>query len=455
MNIVTKNSQFNSKKHNLICGMEIHVELKTNSKMFCGCKNDPFYAKKPNIHTCPVCLGMPGGLPTINRKAVEWTIKLGLALNCKINLISKFDRKHYFYPDLPKGYQISQLDLPFCYDGFIETNEGRVDIDRIHLEEDTAKLIHTSISGHPVSLIDFNRSSVPLIEIVSKPSIFSANQAVGYAKKLREIIKYLEISDCDMEQGGMRLEANLSLQTPEQSKNNKLPNYKVEVKNINSFRFLHQAIEFESTRQLKLLKSNQTPKQETRGWNSQKNQTIPQRDKDNAIDYRYFTDPDLPPIHFSQKQISQWQSELPKLPDDINKQWYQNYRIELRFAEKLSTSSSQTDWLSKVFALLQANKLDPNKGASLFVNKKIAIDTKAEPKKMVQEFKKITEVTILDTEVIEKLIIGLIKNHPDEIARYKAGETKLLGFFLGLLRPHLPKSSDMKAVATALQKALD
>ncbi|MBW7944663.1 Asp-tRNA(Asn)/Glu-tRNA(Gln) amidotransferase subunit GatB, partial [Patescibacteria group bacterium] len=233
-------------EYQLVCGMEVHAELKTATKMFCGCKNDPFHAPKPNIYTCPVCLGMPGGLPVANRTAIEWTIKLGVALGCKINLFSHFDRKNYFYPDLPKGYQISQYDQPFCYDGKLETEFGPVRIRRIHLEEDTAKLLHKTIDGKKVSLIDFNRSSVPLIEIVTEPDIISPEHAKAYGKTLRQILRFMDIADCDMEQGGMRLEANVSIRPVGEKE---LPVYKVELKNINSFRFLEKAVAYEMERQ--------------------------------------------------------------------------------------------------------------------------------------------------------------------------------------------------------------
>lgn len=435
--------------------MEIHTELKTKSKMFCSCKNDPFHAPQPNCYTCPVCLGMPGALPVPNKTAIEWTIKLGLALNCQINLFSKFDRKHYFYPDLPKGYQISQYDIPFCYGGYIDTEQGRVRITRIHLEEDTGKLLHTTIDGKKVSLIDFNRSSVPLIEIVTEPDIHTTDQAVAYAKSLRQLIRYLEIGDCDMEQGGMRLEANLSLQNDQQKSKVQLPDYKVELKNINSFRFLKQAMEFEVKRQTAELMAGKTPQQETRGWNATKGQSYSQRSKEDAEDYRYFPDPDIPPIHFTKNQIDQFKQDLPELPIIVLDRWQNDWGIEPRFGEQLIETATQTDWLDQVFTLATQSNIEPNKVASLIVNKKLDIDLDQAPQSIVDQVKKISATSSIDEAELTTIIEEVLSAHPTEVARYQAGETKLLGFFLGELRKRLPAQVDMKAVTSCLRDSLE
>lgn len=437
--------------YELVCGMEIHAELKTKSKMFCGCKNDPFFAPAPNTHTCPVCLGMPGALPVANRKAIEWTIKLGLALNCKINLFSKFDRKHYFYPDLPKGYQISQYDIPFCVDGVVDTSSGPVRIRRIHLEEDTGKLIHKTVHGKKVSLVDYNRSSVPLIEIVTEPDIHSATQAKEYAKHIRQILRYLDIADCDMEQGGMRLEANVSVR-PENT--SELPAYKVELKNINSFRFLEQGIGFEIQRQTLELAEGNIPKQETRGWDSVKNVTFPQRSKEEAEDYRYFPDPDLPPIRFEQALIDQLQKEIPELPAEVVKRWSNEYQVEPRYGQMLADDRNQAQQFETIAKLGKQQKIDINKLAGLLVNKKLTWDQNTKAEDLLKKFDEVTKVETVSTDDLNSIINEVKAENPAEVTAYKQGKVQLLHFFFGQVMRKLGKKVDAQQIRTLLEQAL-
>ncbi len=434
-------------KYELVCGMEIHAELKTLSKMFCGCKNDPFNAPNPNIYTCPVCLGLPGALPVANAKAIEWTIKLGLALGCKINLYSKFDRKHYFYPDLPKGYQISQYDLPFCYDGSIETSTGTVRIRRIHLEEDTGKLLHKTVNGEKLSLIDFNRSSVPLVEIVTEPDITSAAQAAEYAKKLRTLLRSLDISDCDMEQGGMRLEANISLRP---IGSDQLPAYKVELKNINSFRFLSGGIQYEIERQAKLLDADETISQETRGYNADKGATFVQRSKEDAEDYRYFPDPDLPPIRFSEEQIGQWRSELPILPDAKMQEWVTRYGIEERFVTQFVQNRETIELLDELFS----QAADAKTLAGDLSNKKISFPkSKNDIAQTLEEFTILHSTISVDDQALSDAISSVLAENTDVKARYQSGQLQLMGFVMGQVMRKLGKA-DPNQVRSAIEKAL-
>jgi aspartyl-tRNA(Asn)/glutamyl-tRNA(Gln) amidotransferase subunit B len=441
----------NTSRYQLICGMEVHAELKTNSKMFCGCKNDPFYAEKANSHTCPVCLGLPGALPTINKKAVEWTIMLGLALHCKINLFSKFDRKHYFYPDLPKGYQISQYDLPFCYDGYLDTEFGKVRIRRIHLEEDTGKLIHRTLNGERVSLIDFNRSSVPLIEIVTEPDIHTAEQAKAYGKALRQILRFLDIADCDMEQGGMRLEANISL-----SPDGNLPNYKVELKNINSFRFMEKAIEFEMERQAGQLDQGETPIQETRGWNDQKGETFSQRTKEDAEDYRYFPDPDLPPMRFTEEYIEKLRAELPELPANKLDRWQKEFGVEKKFATFFLEEKADAQWAEELFKVAQEQKVNPNDLANAVANKKIPVVVpKTIPLQVIETYQAATHRDEVDPEELDNVLKVLIAENPAAVEQYKAGKTQVAGFFIGQTQKKLGKKIDATVLMSRITALLN
>jgi aspartyl-tRNA(Asn)/glutamyl-tRNA(Gln) amidotransferase subunit B len=440
------------KKYEPVIGMEIHVELKTASKMFCGCKNDPFHAGKPNIYTCPVCLGLPGALPVANKKAIEWTIKLGLMLGCKINTLSKFDRKHYFYPDLPKGYQISQYDLPFCYEGKVETSFGPVRITRVHLEEDTGKLIHQKVGGRDVSLIDFNRSSVPLMEIVTEPDIKSAAQAKEYAKKLRQIVRYLDISDADMEKGGMRLEANISLRAKGQ---NDLPNYKVELKNINSFRYLERGIQYEEERQGEILDQGKIPVQETRGYNAQKDVTYSQRTKEEAADYRYFPDPDLPPIKIDDSWLNEVKSSVPDSLNELLGKWQKNYGIKPEIAELLFETQKEGEWLNELFELTGAQKLPVDKLANMLVHKKINAKLFVDDKnKVVEMYKKEVTVDEMSDETLKGFIDKALKANPAAVADYKSGKGAAINFLVGAVMREAKKKIEFGKLVKLIKEVI-
>ena len=436
--------------YQLVCGLEIHSELKTKSKMFCACKNDPFAAGKPNIHTCPVCLGMPGGLPLANKKAIEWTIKIGLALNCQINLFSKFDRKNYFYPDLPKGYQISQHDIPFCHDGFLDTSQGRVRIQRIHLEEDTAKLIHQN----NYTLIDFNRSGVPLVEIVTETDIKNAQQAKEYAQKLRQILRYLDVADCDMEKGGMRLEANISLKK-KTDPDGFLPNYKVECKNINSFRFMEMAINYEMERQAKLLDQGQTPKQETRGFSAESGKTFSQRAKEEAEDYRYFPDPDLPPIEFEPAEIAQIKQESVELPDQYAARLSEEHQLSLDLAQRLVKNKKRAEFFEQLLILAKREKIESKKIINTLLNKKIDYHLSDDPKNTIEEYKKLNELEEMSPEIITELIKELLQENQDVVEKYQSGKTEVLAFLIGQSMKKIAKKVDVNLVKKVLLDQLN
>ena len=340
-----------------VIGMEIHAELKTQTKMFCTCQNGYELQKEPNQNICPICMSHPGMLPTINKQAIKWTILVGLALNCKIAKQTKFDRKNYFYPDLPKGYQISQYDQPLTYSGKLEINGKEVGITRVHLEEDTGKLAH----GANSSLVDLSRAGTPLIELVTDPVIESASEAKDFCQMYQQILRYLEISDADMEKGQMRCEANISMQEAgkfviDGSEVKPLLDYnlnpKSELKNINSFKAMERAVEYEIKRQTKALENNEPLVQETRGWDDDKQKTFSQRVKETAADYRYFPEPDLPPLNISDELITELTGTLPELPHQKLRRFVSQFNLKLEDAKILISDKDLASFTEQVISEL-------------------------------------------------------------------------------------------------------
>ena len=342
-----------------VIGLEVHAQLLTNSKMFCACSSD-YTGAEPNTRVCPVCMGMPGTLPVINRHAVESTIMTALALNCEIAHDTKFDRKNYPYPDLMKGYQISQFDLPLTRNGWLEIEpEGderrRIGITRVHLEEDTARLTHRAdITGETYSLVDINRSGVPLMEVVGEPDLRSPEEARLYLTKLRVILQYLGVSTGNMEEGSFRCDANISMRRP----GDPLPNWKVEVKNMNSFRAVYRALEFEVIRQTDLLSRGERIPQETRGWSEESGGTLSQRSKEYAQDYRYFPEPDLPPLAISDAWISEIKASLPELPDARQNRFMRDYSLSAYDAALLTTTRASADYFERLLEASAAREGD-------------------------------------------------------------------------------------------------
>jgi len=338
-------------RYEVVVGLEVHAQILTQSKMFCSCSTD-YLTAPPNSLTCPVCLGMPGSLPVINRRAVEGTIRTALALNCEIPEFSKFDRKNYFYPDLPKGYQISQYDLPLSRNGHlvfdVKGEARRTGITRVHLEEDTGKLLHAgAIEEAQSSLVDFNRAGVPLMEIVSEPDLRSADEARQYVVELRAILQYLGINNGDMESGQLRCDANVSLRPFGRAEFGT----KVEIKNMNSFRAIHRAIEFEIGRQTEVLDSGGRLVQETRGWNDARGLTVSQRTKEFAEDYRYFPEPDLPPLEVSREWVGEIRAALPELPAARRERFMSAYGLTAYDASLLTSSKPMAAFFEEAVRL--------------------------------------------------------------------------------------------------------
>jgi len=348
-----------------VIGLEVHCQLLTKSKMFCGCSAD-YSGAAPNTHLCPVCMGMPGTLPVINEQAIRYIVTTGLALNCRIAEFSKFDRKNYHYPDLMKGYQISQYDLPICIGGWLDVEvEGRVrrlGITRVHMEEDTARLLHRtdSATGETYSLVDINRSGTPLMEIVSEPDMRTAAEAREYLVRLRQILRYIGVSEANMEEGNFRCDANISLRVRGTEKFGT----KVEVKNMNSFKAVHDALLFEEKRQAAVLNAGGTIPQETRGWVDERGETVSQRSKEEANDYRYFPEPDLPPLQLSRVYVEEIRSSLPEMPE-ARRVRFESLGLSAHEAVTLTEARERADYFE---AVMKAIGGDPGRAAKLGAN---------------------------------------------------------------------------------------
>jgi aspartyl-tRNA(Asn)/glutamyl-tRNA(Gln) amidotransferase subunit B len=454
-------------KYTPVIGLEVHVELKTKSKMFCACSAE-YFGKEPNTHTCPVCLGLPGALPVPSKLAIEWCIKIALALNCEINEYSKFDRKNYFYPDLAKGYQISQYDLPFGHDGFIKLKNGkRIRIRRVHMEEDTGKLTHQEVNGKKVSLIDFNRSGVPLVEMVTEPDFDNATDVKEYLEKLQQIVRYLDVANADMEKGEMRLEPNISLMslrggTTKQSQyidEKDLPNYKVEVKNINSFKFVEKAINYETERQEEILEKGERPAQETRGWNEDKGKTFSQRSKEDAQDYRYFPEPDIPPIVLPKGAVGRIKDQVPELPDKKSARFEAEYALPSYDADILTRDKTLADFFEKstmgLLTILEkpTQNIKPRDIANTIINKKIN-PLQTTPEDLIKQITSAKQTVAMDEKELIKLIDEVIKENEKAVSDYKNGKETVIMFLVGQTMKKIGKKVDVELVKETLKKQL-
>ena len=451
------------KDYEVIIGLEVHAELSTNTKMYCNCSTS--FGADPNTHCCPICTGMPGVLPVLNEKVVEYAVKAGLATNCEISRFSKQDRKNYFYPDLPKAFQTSQYDLPLCIGGHLDINVGgekkRIGITRIHIEEDAGKLIHDAYTGD--TLVDMNRCAVPLIEIVSEPDIRSAEEAVAYMQTLKSILEYLDVCDCKMQEGSLRCDVNLSVRPVGQ----KEFGTRTETKNLNSFKAIQNSIEFEIKRQIEEVENGGTIYQETRRWDDAKGIGYAMRSKEDAHDYRYFPEPDLAPIVLSDDYINNIKENLPEMPHVKKERYIQEFSLPEYDADILTSSiksanffeaanaicnnpKAVANWIMGDFARMlnekeieiNESKVTPENLAELIslidkgtISSKIAKQVFEDMFESGENAKDIVQkkglVQMSDEGAIKAIVEKVVEANPQSVADYKAGKDRAIGFLVG------------------------
>lgn len=439
------------KKYEPVIGLEVHVELNTKTKMFCRCNAD-YFGAQPNTHTCPVCLGLPGSLPFIDEEAIKKCIQIGLALNCQINEKSYFERKNYFYPDLAKGFQTSQLVLPVAVGGWIEVEDAKgqlskIRINRAHQEEDTGKLTH----GQGKTQIDFNRSGVPLVEIVTEPDFKDTAQIKDYAKKLQQLFRALNVSNADMERGDMRLEANVSVRPVG---HRELPPYRIELKNINSFRFMAQAVEYEINRQIAVLERGEKLVQETRGWDEDHKKTYLQRSKEEAHDYRYFPEPDLPELRMQDTRfrIEDMQSSLPELPMQKTARYQAKFGLSAASARLLASDLEVAEFFEKTVELGAPQAVDAKQIANLIINQKLSASS--DPQHIIEQILRKKSGVISDNTVLEELASQVIDENPGLVETYKSGKTSVVMAMVGLVMRKSGGKADAAKVRAVLEKLL-
>ena len=476
-----------SKQYETVIGLEVHVELATKTKIFCGCSTA--FGGAPNTHTCPVCTGMPGSLPVLNKKVVEYAMAVGLATNCKITQVCKFDRKNYFYPDNPQNYQISQLYLPICHDGGveIETAGGKkiIGIHEIHMEEDAGKLVHDE--WEDCSLVDYNRSGVPLIEIVSEPDMRSAEEVIAYLEKLRQIIQYLGASDCKLQEGSMRADVNLSVREVGAEKFGT----RTEMKNLNSFKAIAHAIEGERERQIELIEAGRKVIQETRRWDDNKESSFTMRSKEDAQDYRYFPDPDLTPVVISDEWIAEVKARQPELRSEKLERYKKEFDIPDNDAQIITNSKHMADlfeaataickkpkkvsnWLmGETLRLLKENNMDPEDLS--FAPENLAklvdladagtVNSSVAKEVFEQIFKENVDPevyieehglkTVNDEGALKATIEQIVSENPQSVADYKGGKKKAIGFLVGQTMKAMKGKADPASVNKILKEILD